>query len=92
MQKKVVLVVTSSAAQLLDPIIKRPGLIDNEINFGLPDQFQREEILKKQLKGINHQLDNLIEVSERTNGYVSSDFRALIAEVNSFFWNQNNLV
>ncbi|XP_060579642.1 ATPase family gene 2 protein homolog B-like isoform X2 [Ruditapes philippinarum] len=67
---------------VLDTALRRPGRLDREVVINPPNQQQRLEILRSQIKGIPLCNDNvnLDELAEVTNGYVGADLASLCHE------------
>jgi len=77
----VVVIAATNRADALDPAIRRPGRFDWEIEFGLPNESDRFEILKKSIAR-HTTAPNLpvTEVVEKTGNWAAADLALIIAE------------
>ncbi|WP_129113515.1 AAA family ATPase [Halegenticoccus tardaugens] len=67
--------------EALDPALRRPGRFDREIEIGVPNQADREEILRIHTRHVPLTDDvDLTTVAERTHGFVGADLESLIKE------------
>uniref|UniRef100_A0A8C5LPG3 AFG2 AAA ATPase homolog A n=1 Tax=Leptobrachium leishanense TaxID=445787 RepID=A0A8C5LPG3_9ANUR len=66
----------------LDPALRRPGRFDKEIEIGVPNAREREDILQKVLQKVPHHLNKveLVQLADSTHGYVGADLAALCKE------------
>ncbi len=76
-----VLVVTTSAPESVDPRLRAPDLVDRELGLGLPDLRVRTELLRRLLASVPLADGvDLRAVAERTPGFVAADIVAVRRE------------
>lgn len=77
----VVVIGATNRRDAIDPALRRPGRFDREIEIGVPDEADREEILSIHTQAMplaeHVQLDQL---AARTNGFVGADLESLSKE------------
>ena len=77
----VVVLAATNRADVLDPVLLRPGRFDRQIYVGLPDIKGREEILKVHAKGKPLAEDvDLSRLARGTAGFTGADLENLINE------------
>ena len=79
--KLVIVLGATNRIEAIDPALRRAGRFDREIHFGIPNQTQREAILRVLVKDckIRGSLD-LPGLAKLTAGYVGADLRSLVTE------------
>jgi transitional endoplasmic reticulum ATPase len=77
----VIVIAATNRPQDIDPALRRPGRLDWEINFPLPNRLNRELILKASAKHIIIE-DNLPHdwISRNTEGWSAADLTAIWSE------------
>ena len=82
-ENSVVVLAATNRADILDPALLRPGRFDRQVEVGLPDRKDREEIVKIYLKKVK--LDNsksieeyAMRISTLTPGYSGADLCNII--------------
>jgi len=75
---KVVVIAATNRQDSIDPALRRPGRFDREIEFGIPDDKGRLEILQIHTRGmpLAEKVD-LVKISKITHGFVGADLEAL---------------
>jgi len=78
---KVVVIAATNRPDSIDPALRRPGRFDREIEFGIPDDKERFEILSIHTRGmpIDEKVD-LKQISKITHGFVGADLEVLSKE------------
>ena len=77
----IALVCTAVSRDAVDPLLRRPALLDKEIGVPLPDRGQREALLTGLLRPVPLADDvQLGEIAARTPGFVTADLLALRRE------------
>lgn len=66
----------------LDPALRRPGRLDREIEIGIPNARDREDIMKTLLKTVPHSvtMEDLTRFADNAHGYVGADLAAVCKE------------
>ncbi|NXK38333.1 SPAT5 protein, partial [Piprites chloris] len=66
----------------LDAALRRPGRFDKEIEIGIPNAWDRLDILQKLLRKVPHSLTEaeLVQLADSAHGYVGADLAALCKE------------
>lgn len=66
----------------IDPVLRRPGRFEKEVEFNVPNGSERYDIFVKLLLTIQHNLteDDIKELAGNTHGYVGADISALCKE------------
>ncbi|MFZ8848768.1 MAG: CDC48 family AAA ATPase [Thermoproteota archaeon] len=80
-RENVIVIGATNVPNLLDPALRRPGRFDREIEFPVPDEEGRYEIL--QIHTRNMPLDSNVDLrklAELTHGFVGADLAALTKE------------
>lgn len=79
---RVIVVGATNRPNQIDPSLRRPGRLGQEIEVGIPDVAGRREILDLHLKYAPHHLSvaDLDNIAVRTHGYVGADLQALCRE------------
>jgi transitional endoplasmic reticulum ATPase len=77
-RSKVCVIATTSRLPALDPALRRFGRFDPEVEFGVPDEKGRLEVLKIHTKGMKLARDAALDVlAKRTAGSVDADLASL---------------
>ena len=78
---KVIVIAATNRINSIDPALRRPGRFDREIEISVPNQMEREEILKIYIKKMNIEKDlNLKKLISITAGYTGADIASLCKE------------
>ena len=78
---KVLVLGTTSAADNIDPILRRAGRFDTEIALGMPSIDERVEIMQTLCKNITlRESFDFESIAVLTPGYVGADLKSLIRE------------
>ncbi|KAF7455952.1 CDC48 like AAA ATPase [Cryptosporidium felis] len=79
---KVILIATTNKPNEIDPALRRAGRIDRELEVGVPNNLEREEILKLILSEIPNDLDDseINQIVNETQAFVGADLKMLISE------------
>lgn len=79
---RVVLVGATNRPNKLDPALRRPGRLGQEIEIGIPDAHGRRQILELMLGRMPHHLGaaEITDLADKTHGYVGADLQALVRE------------
>jgi AFG3 family protein len=77
-ESSVVVLAATNRADILDPALLRPGRFDRQVEVGLPDRKEREEIVKIYLRKIKLDTSKSIDeyamrISTLTPGYSGAD-------------------
>lgn len=75
---KVFILANSSNLDNIDPVIRRSGRLDYEVEIPVPNSEMREKILTKQLANFSLLPSEVKEVAKNTHGYVGADLENLI--------------
>jgi transitional endoplasmic reticulum ATPase len=78
---QVVVIGATNRVDAIDPALRRPGRFDREIEIGVPDESDREEILQIHVR--NMPIDETVwinSLAKRTHGFVGADISALSKE------------
>ncbi|KAF3781224.1 Calmodulin-interacting protein 111 [Nymphaea thermarum] len=78
----VLVIAATNRPDSIDPALRRPGRLDQEIEIGVPSPNQRGEILHCILKGMSHSLldSEIVSLASSTHGFVGADLAALCNE------------
>ena len=78
--KRLVVVAATSKLGNVEPALRRPGRLDMEIEIGVPNAYQRQQIIQEMLVDIDHTLleENILNMARNTHGYVGADIEALV--------------
>ncbi|MEJ2715756.1 MAG: AAA family ATPase [Deltaproteobacteria bacterium] len=76
----VIVLAATNLPNVLDSALRRPGRFDREILIGVPDKAGRREILAIHTADMPLGDVDLLELAERTHGFVGADIRALCRE------------
>jgi transitional endoplasmic reticulum ATPase len=77
-ESRLMVIATASSPESIDPLLRRPGRLDKEIELSLPNVEDRAEILKMYSKGFMLDKDlDLTRVAELTQGYTGADLELL---------------
>jgi len=77
----VIVMAATNRVNALDEALRRPGRFDREIEFGVPDEKGRKQILVIHTRGMPLAKDvNLEKIAEITHGFVGADLEALAKE------------
>lgn len=79
---RVVIIGATNRPNQLDPALRRPGRLGNEIEVGIPDSRGRRQILELMLSNMPHHLTNedIGTIADKSHGYVGADLQALVRE------------
>ena len=79
---RVVVIAATNRPNAIDPALRRPGRLDREIEVGIPTSEARRSILSVLLRDVPHtlQTEQLLDIANRTHGYVGADLSALVRE------------
>ncbi len=77
-ESNVIVLAATNRADILDPALLRPGRFDRQVEVGLPDRKDREEIVKIYLKKVKLDKSKSIEeyamrLSTLTPGFSGAD-------------------
>ncbi|MDQ3817761.1 MAG: AAA family ATPase [Acidobacteriota bacterium] len=77
----VIVIATTNRPQDIDPALRRPGRLDWEVNFPLPDRYDREAILQTSAKNLStsEQLPHAF-VAQNTDGWSAAELAAIWSE------------
>lgn len=79
--KSVVVIAATNRAETLDPALTRPGRFDWEIEFGLPNLFDRLQILRVRARGLKTSSDLPLEdIAVLSEGWSAADLTAIWTE------------
>ena len=75
-------VATTNRPDALDPALRRPGRLDQEVEIPIPNEPERRDILRVLLRNVPHSLceADIDDVSQRAHGYVGADLAAVCRE------------
>ena len=77
----IIIIAATNRPDVLDPALLRPGRFDRQVTVSLPDQIEREAILKVHAKDKIFNADvNLENLSKRTPGFSGADLENLLNE------------
>lgn len=77
----IIIIAATNRPDVLDPALLRPGRFDRQVTVSLPDQKEREAILKVHAKDkIFDKTVNLENLSKRTPGFSGADLENLLNE------------
>ena len=77
----IIIIAATNRPDVLDPALLRPGRFDRQVTVSLPDQIEREAILKVHAKDKIFNDDvNLENLSKRTPGFSGADLENLLNE------------
>ncbi len=77
----VVVIATTNRPDLIDSALLRPGRLDRHIHVPVPDIESREAVLRVHTNNLVLSDDvDLVELAERTEGFVGADIEALCRE------------
>ncbi len=80
-RKNVVVIAATNRPNALDPALRRPGRLDREISFGVPNKKGRLEVLKIHTRNMPLTKDvSLDYLADITHGFVGADLSALAKE------------
>ncbi|MCR8454287.1 MAG: CDC48 family AAA ATPase [Crenarchaeota archaeon] len=80
-RENVIVIAATNRIDAIDPALRRPGRFDREIEFRVPDEQGRYEILKIHTRGTPLADDvDLKKVAHETYGFVGADLAALVRE------------
>jgi transitional endoplasmic reticulum ATPase len=78
---QIVVIGATNRIDAIDPALRRPGRFDREIEIGVPDRHDRNEIFQIHTRGMPLSKEVNIEyISDRTHGFVGADISALAKE------------
>ncbi|XP_075974183.1 ATPase family gene 2 protein homolog A [Anticarsia gemmatalis] len=70
---KVFILATTRKPYSIDPMLRRFGRLDKEIEVPIPDRIKRKEILYSLLKSLPHKVSQLDSIADLAHGYVAAD-------------------
>ncbi|XP_058945749.2 ATPase family gene 2 protein homolog A isoform X1 [Pocillopora verrucosa] len=78
----VIFLAATNRPDAIDPALRRPGRLDREIEIGIPNANDREDILRTLLLNVPHGCteDDLRSFAELAHGYVGADLTAVCKE------------
>ena len=77
----IIIIAATNRPDVLDPALLRPGRFDRQVTVSLPDQKEREAILKVHARDkIFNEDVNLENISKRTPGFSGADLENLLNE------------
>ncbi|XP_067039753.1 ATPase family gene 2 protein homolog A-like isoform X2 [Acropora muricata] len=78
----VLILAATNRPDALDPALRRPGRLDREIEIGIPNARDREDIMKTLLKTVPHSvaMEDLTRFADNAHGYVGADLAAVCKE------------
>ena len=77
----IIIIAATNRPDVLDPALLRPGRFDRQVTVSLPDQKEREAILKVHAKDKTFDESvNLENISKRTPGFSGADLENLLNE------------
>ena len=80
-RENVIVIAATNRIDAIDPALRRPGRFDREIEFRVPDEKGRYEILKIHTRGTPLADDvDLKKLARETYGFVGADLAALVRE------------
>ncbi|MCR5026321.1 MAG: CDC48 family AAA ATPase [Methanobrevibacter sp.] len=78
---QVVVIGATNRPDSLDPALRRPGRFDREIEIGVPDADERQEILEIHTRNMPIEEDvDLKKLASTTHGFVGADLESLCKE------------
>lgn len=78
---EVIVIAATNRPDSLDPALRRPGRFDREIELGVPDKMDREEIITIHTRAMPLEKDvDMKEISAVTHGYTGADLALLTKE------------
>ena len=78
---QVVVIGATNRPDSLDPALRRPGRFDREIEIGVPDAEERQEVLEIHTRNMPLAEDvNLEKIASNTHGFVGADLESLCKE------------
>jgi len=78
---QVIVIAATNRVDSVDPALRRPGRFDREIEIGVPDVEDREEIFNIHTRGMPLADDvNIEKLSNETHGFVGADIASLSKE------------
>ncbi|QQP56174.1 Spermatogenesisassociated protein 5like [Caligus rogercresseyi] len=72
----------TSRIDAIDPVLRRPGRFDYEIEIGVPNPLERQSIFNClfRLRNISVKDEDVVTIANKTHGYVGADLEALVSE------------
>ena len=78
---QVIVIAATNRVDSVDPALRRPGRFDREIEIGVPDVQDRQEIFNIHTRGMPLADDvNIEKLSNETHGFVGADIASLAKE------------
>lgn len=78
---EVIVIAATNRPDSIDPALRRPGRFDREIEIGVPDKQDRNEILNIHVRNMPLTADvNVAEIAAVTHGYTGADLSLLTKE------------
>lgn len=94
-RRKLIVIGETNRPNNIELALRRPGRFDEEILIGVPNRYQRIEIMKALTKSFNlSETIDLCKIADRTPGYVGADlhlvFKEAVLNVNKKVKKKNN--
>lgn len=70
---RVFILATTRKPESIDPMLRRFGRLDKEIEIPIPDRIRRKEILYSLLKNLPNKVSALDSIADFAHGYVAAD-------------------
>ncbi len=78
---KVIVIGATNRLNAVDPALRRPGRFDREVELSIPDKEGRLQVLKIHTRNMPLTRSvNLVELANKTHGFVGADLEALTKE------------
>jgi transitional endoplasmic reticulum ATPase len=80
-RQDVIVIGATNRVDAIDPALRRGGRFDREVEVGVPDERERQEILEVHTRNMPLDEDvTLSNIASRTHGFVGADIDALVTE------------
>lgn len=91
--RQIIIIAATNEPQKIDKAFLRPGRFDKKFYIGLPNHADRVKILKINLNGIEHRLDDkmLDELSVSLEGYSGADIAHIVEEASYEAYLRNDI-
>lgn len=92
--RRIFILGATNRASAIDNALRRPGRFDRELHIGVPNQVQRNEILKVCLSRFPHRVSSIEieQVASKLHGYVGADLAGLCREAAMCAWRRQTLL
>lgn len=87
--KNVMIMAATNRPDMIDPALLRPGRFDKMIYIGLPDLESRLKILEIHSRNMPLLNVDLLEIAQKTDGYVGADIEGLCREAGLIAYREN---